>query len=508
MAGSPTESDAPIAGPVLRSPSIKRRPLLLIGLGGIAVIALFGILMIAKQSQPTDVVKALVGSLVTRDVAAAQYLSDASMLPEIARSMGIEALPASVKIAGADLQVRPVETGREGVGEVVATWTLTATGDRSHAAQAAQEATITLATNPAGRWVVTGWDITPALEFDLAGYFGSTGTTVTDRDQALADLQKGMAWLGAVTAQADDARTDVTADPIYTDDPDALDTQVTTTSEGVVGQVTHWGVRFAGAEMPSFQVSEAKTRQEVPTRIRRGVLTTDGVISDATTWINSWVRGVQGGDATALASATDAAVVSAAAWQRMQVDGLQIPAQAEPTLVSDNPLSVAYGPITVIRQAGGGWKVDTAVSLLMHDWLAAVGAPINVHANPAAVDLTNCGGSLSGANVRVRLDGVALYGDNRNAVAVFRFDATDDLNCSDGVPIDELAVTWNGHMTAENLFPQNTSDEGARTYLQVDLPSGIDAQAAPIKVDVTINTVDFFGYVVIVGGQSIFTAGG
>ena len=506
MVQSPTEAPTPVGGYAPpASPGIPRRHLLVLGLAAIAILALFGFFsLITRQPEPAEVVKGLIGSLSARDAVAAEYLDDAAQLPEVARSMGIEALPASIKVEVADVEVRQVETGDKEFGEVAATWTLSATGERGHAAQAAQEATFSLAKNAAGRWVVIGWDITPAIGFDLAEYYGSSGTSAADRDRALDDLQKGVVWVGSVAVEPDDATTNVTADPVYTDDPDAFDTQVTTTSEGVVGDVTHWGVSFTGTDLPGFQVAEAKTLQERPSQITRGILTTDGVIGDATSWINDWVRGVQGGDAAALASVTDATTVSTAAWQRMQIDGLEIPGQAEATLVAENPITVTYGPITVIRQKGGGWMVNTTTSLLMHDWLVATGTPIKVHSNPALVDFSNCGGSLTGADVRIRLEGVAMYGDNLDAVAVLRLDATGDLDCSDGVPISKLAVSWNGHKTPEPLYPESTSDEGARTYLRITLPSGIDAQAAPIKVDVTIESM---GWDRLDGGHSTFTAG-
>jgi hypothetical protein len=90
---------------------------------------------------------------------------------------------------------------------------------------------------------------------------------------------------------------------------------------------------------------------------------------------------------------------------------------------------------------------------------------------------------------------------------VFRFDATGDMNCTGGITLDRLTVTWKGHADGTHLFPTDTTVGKARvSVIRVELPTNISGADAPIRVDVLVKSMEFFDHVRRVGGQSVFTA--
>ena len=227
-----------------------------------------------ESSGPVDVTSGLVDGLVARDATAALFLADPTALPVVARDFGFDLLPRSVTVTLGGRQLREVEGSTGESSRVIGTWTLTTSGRDGQIGVVEQEATFDLFKAANSHWLVERVTVSTPVHLDLAEYFGQSGTSKADRDAALEDLQAGVAWLGDTRVEATESTTDVIADPVFSDDPDALIMRQNTIREAVVGQVTHWSIVLNGADdSQDIEVASAQTVHEEPAQIVRGTLT-------------------------------------------------------------------------------------------------------------------------------------------------------------------------------------------------------------------------------------------
>ena len=464
------------------------------------------VFLLSGTGGPVDVTKAFLTGMAARDASSATFLSDPTALENTAHDLGLELLPASVTVSVADLQLRQTGDSTSEASQVLGTWTLVASGRNQTVTSVDQTATVDLSKTAAGQWRIDSVAVSGPLDLDLGAYFGSTGTSMADRDAALLDLQKGTTWLPGVTIQATDSTTPVEADPIVTDDPNAFITSETTTTAAVIGEITHWSISANdGLGSSSYEIASAKTTQEQPAHIVRGTLTEDSVLASAISWAGDWVSRVHHGDATAATQVTTPAAVTPAAWKRMQVSGLTLDENATAEIVAGDTVTVQYGGLSLVRQPGGAWLVDPTASNLMTDWLPGHGA-FSVTQYAAFVDFTNCLGTKTGATLQIALDGIGFYPGGASPVATFRIAATGDLNCADGLALQDVTATWTGQATPVSLSSTDETTESPVSYIEVALPDGLVVKDAPFTLHVRIAEIKTFDWLRLTAGHGDFVA--
>lgn len=470
--------------------------------GGVIAAALIAIAMTATSKPgPETVTESLLKGLANRDADASQLLTTDTDLGPIADRLGFAILPQSVTVTLDDLRRRQVE-GRSTDDEatVIAEWSAVASASGGELARTQQTATVQLVKSPTSAWQVSDIDVPVALAFDIEGYAG-TGSTMAARDAAIADLATGTAWLDGIAIEATDSVETVTLEPIVANDPDRFDWEEQVTSVGRYGEITHWGIAISGLRTQSFEVANAETVVAEPQQITRGTLTEASVMAEAMDAARTLVRGMD--DGSFQEALDDGPVITEAAFTRMAVDPPALDPD-EAFLVQTEPsIQVRVDDLLLVRQNGGIWTIDTAGSSLIVDWLSGSGPDLKVTQRRALVDFTACGEIEDAeAEVTFHFDGIEFLGGPEPSVtAIFTANATGDLECADGTTLEEVVVSWQGG--SERVDAIGESGRTPQT-IYVDLPSTVQPDSGPIRLDVAIGELGFDRRT---GARGVFVAG-
>jgi hypothetical protein len=282
-------------------------------------------------------------------------------------------------------------------------------------------------------------------------------------------------------------------------------------SPGSDGVFTNWLILVTTPAGPiHVEVGEEETATAVPAQITQGTLTIEGLQTEAAAALSRWGDLVVHGDASA-ADYLDKPVVTAAGWQQMAsespIDGAGVGIPGIATVTNAIVASFPNG-FSLVRQAGGSWKIDTKVSNMLYDWLPGNGEKlVTTETANYLIDMSGC--SPSKATMKVTMRGIAFYTRDL-PVAIFDFTATTGKACAiNHVGFDSVSGKAGDMVLDMGDMAVSAADASGNHTVTAQLPSTLTPADGTISITGTIKAnpgvFDGLGRVTTGGSQTFTT---
>jgi hypothetical protein len=434
-----------------------------------------------------DMARSLVTKMAARDVSAVSLVESEAALRDVARQMGLVGLPGSAKVTVADISVKasdrsPAPTGATADSIVTASYILQWSGN-GQSESAKQKLTATIHKDSDGVTRLIRVVITPALAFDAAAYFGTSGASLADAEKVVADLEAGAGWLPGVTVKSVARDAVVTAPDVNTVEPGHLTTWKSIVSAAVPGSKTSWSVEVsaAGRSYLSFVAASKTTQEPVAAQVKVGDISPDKAVSKASIVRDEFWDAVERGDlAAANGLISTGPKLSASglptmkSWGKTYENGASAIAKE-----GANGPEVQVGRLTLILGSDGSWSIDSSESSLV---MALV--PGNGHREQIVYRKTAGGKTVCTSYITIELNSVEFH-TNGAPSAIFQF--THSGTCDPDDDLMEATVGWKGN-AGTKIYPdtQGTDPPESGPVLRyVQLPEGATSADLPIWIKIT-----------------------
>jgi hypothetical protein len=470
-----------------------------IAAGGTA--ALLGLtLLVTILSGPGSVGKTrdLVTRLVARDAAAAEMLSDPADLGSMAWAMGLAGLPGSVAVSVEDFEGKTVsdmadvkiggyvpggDQSPAGPG-VAATYTLVLSGPDGSLGKYDQEMWVLTTQDQDGTTLLDLVGVKGQIDFDMADYFGTDGTSTAEVDAVIADLRAGTSWVPGAKVTTTSETYEYSVPDAVTILPPRLTTWSVTASEAVPGVKSRWTVRVdmagAGNAVVVGSVSPATVvaREAIPTQIIKGGLDPDVVIGQAMDVARGYNTAIDSGDAAAANALVRGAKVQITASGLAHDKAQERYCDVDKPEASDDGslIEVKMGSCTVSLAPDGSWFIDGMKSLRVATVIPGNGKVATVY---GAQYLPGAPFPMCTNRISIKLVHVRFYTDG-SAMAVFNFRYSNETSCSVGDRVAKATVGWKGN---KGVSVSPWMDGSSEAWM--DLPEGVTPGARPIWIKFT-----------------------
>jgi hypothetical protein len=472
-----------------RRSSVSRRFVaigLVLALVAMVAVGSVSAYVLLSGPNPTQITHDLITKMAARDATASTYLESGDSLRTLAAMMGIVNVPGSTSLSLDNLQVtvpNPSPSASrisKGDWPVTASYTLKWTGKGS-SGKVDQKLTAVVRQGTDGKTRLVQINVSPALTFDLATCFGTTGTSEADATKVADDLRAGNKWIPGVDVKVVARPAPLTVPDVLTPVPGHLTTWSQPVSPEVSGTTTTWSVQVTSGQVTYADISPATavTSQPVAAKVNVGNIT----LSDASSQAKA--------AATAFWAAVDAADVAKAnsmvlAGPKLSASGLAgmkgwDTGLATAGVVSEGPNGPEdkLGADTyVLGSNGTTWGIDSSRSQLILTVLNGNGHYYSLTGQHLENGVVTCS-----TQIGISLSRVVFYTDDSAPEAIFSFSSSN--NCDVYDTIITATVGWSGNSGVDLEKAVSGTEPGTTVERVVDLPTDLKSTMGPVWIKIT-----------------------
>ena len=471
-----------------RRSSVSRRFVaigLVLALVAMVAVGSVSAYVLLSGPNPTQITHDLITKMAARDATASTYLESGDSLRTLAAMMGIVNVPGSTSLSLDNLQVtvpNPSPSASrisKGDWPVTASYTLKWSGKGS-SGKVDQKLTAVVRQGTDGKTRLVQINVSPALTFDLATCFGTTGTSEADATKVADDLRAGNKWIPGVDVKVVARPAPLTVPDVLTPVPGHLTTWSQPVSPEVSGTTTTWSVQVTSGQVTYADISPATavTSQPVAAKVNIGNITLSDASSQAKAASTAFWAAVDAGDvAKANSMVLAGPKLSASGLARMKgwdtgLDNAGVVSEG-PNGPEDELDTDTY----VLGSNGTTWAIDSSRSHLVLTVLNG-----NGHYSLTGQHREN-GVVTCSTNIEVSLSRVEFYTDDSAPEAVFSFSSSN--NCDVYDTIITATVGWSGN-SGVDLEPDVSGTEAGTTVERVvDLPTDLKSNIGPVWIKIT-----------------------
>jgi hypothetical protein len=465
-----------------------------------AAVALVGLLVVSSVTayvvlnwpDPKAPARDLVTRMAARDATASTFIDKNASLRTLAEKMGIVNVPGSAHLSIENLQVATPSpapsASRPSKGDTLlsATYTLKWSG-RGSSGEVDQTLTAVARAGTDGRTRLYQINVSPALAFDAAAYFGTSGQSEADAGLVADDLRAGVSWIPGVSVDVTPTVEAVTAPPAYTVVLGHLTTWTSVVSPAVDGSKTIWNVRVSGGGTGYADIAPASlvTLEPVAAKIDMGNILPSQADSGAIQTATAFWAAL---DAGHLATANSFIVTGPklTSWSIGLMHGSDphhggIGSGTAAGIVTEGPTGIQdkIGDDVYVLGADGRWGIDSSRSPL-----AMTIASGKQGSYAFMVTNGKTGASACSTKITFTMTLITFFTDGLKPEAIFSIGSSS--KCDVGDEIITATAGWRGNSGGTSLIVnESASSPGEAVYRAVILPGSLKPGMTPIWIKIS-----------------------